>query len=159
MATRPPRLPRKQPTHAWGRFLAAKRVERGWTQKQAFAFFSANYPDAFDWRGESVTAYGNLERGPNDPDAKKQAAFLTEFGLATIPDEYLDDSQSAEEMTLVAAIRAQTDAISELAAQVKALVDRPGQDEALVNAVSGAVALAVRTTLQAAGIAPELRGQ
>lgn len=62
---------------------------------------------------------------------------------------------ASDELSLISALTAQTAAISELVAQVQALV--AGRDEEIVNAVSAAVALAVRTTLQAAGIAGEPR--
>lgn len=68
---------------------------------------------------------------------------------SVVPDEPLSEPD------LITAIRAQTEAVTELVAQVKALVDvqvKPGE---LSNVLAAAVGLAVRETLRAAGLASE----
>lgn len=100
MASRAPRPTRKPPLTAWGRFLQDERIKAGRSQQETFDLFRGKYPDAFDWTDSSVTAYGNLERGPGLPNARQQKAFLAEYDYEELPAEEAQSSETTTDPTL-----------------------------------------------------------
>lgn len=98
MAQRAPRPPRKTPRTAWGRFLVAERLKRGWRQDDAFDHFR----DRFGWAEDSRASYGNLERGSAEPDTEKAAVFLSEYGYDELPAEEAETAPAQDPTTRLA---------------------------------------------------------
>lgn len=102
------------------------------------------------------TNYSGYEQGRTTPNRATLTKFVRFWALYGEPGPDLTPPplpEPAVDQGLAAAIAAQAIAITELAAQVRALVERQPSSEELAGVLDAAVGLAVRETLQAAGVA------
>lgn len=122
----------KEPTTRWGRWLVAKRKERGWSQTKAFE----ELHEGLRLSPKSRTSYRALEEGRQPKP--HEAAYLTRvFGAPPADMEPEPQVEPADMTALVAALDRQTEAISRLVSRLDVLASsaiREGVAEALREA-------------------------
>lgn len=135
-----------------GIWLVAQREARGKGQTETFEALR-KLPE-FGWGPDSRASYSKWEYGQGEPDSAQQAALLRFYGAEPPTDEASPGERDGPGDALIRAIAEQTAALTELASQVRRLVDRDPQTAALT---ADLVALAIRETLQDVGLVERTR--
>lgn len=135
---------KRPPKGAWSRHLQEQRRLRDLSVVEAFELVY----ERIGWSRKSRTAFAAIDSGERQPKDNEITVLGAEFGWPTGPAE---DPPAPDQGALIAALQAQTAAITALADQVKALVEAQPKPTELAHALGEAVALAARGAWQASG--------
>jgi hypothetical protein len=104
------------PKGTWARHLHAQRKARDLSQVAAFELVY----ERIGWSPKSRTAYGAIDMGLRAPKPDEATVLAAEFGW---PPDPVDAEPTDDVPALVAAIRAQTDAITALVGRLDVLTE------------------------------------